>query len=82
MTRPTIAERARRFAEICKAEGADEATATDLIRQMVAKNGVTKEIAATHAARAVASVYTDRKFDNRGVGAKERRLAATQGERP
>jgi hypothetical protein len=79
--RPTIAERARSFAEICKTEGVDEAVATDMIRVMLARRGVTKEIAANNAARAVRTVYTDRKFDNREVGAKGRRLAIQGGER-
>jgi hypothetical protein len=83
MTEPrmTIAERARSFAEICKAEGVDEAVATDMIRLMLTRRGgVTNEIAAKHAARAVAAVYQDVKHDSRGVGYRERRDAYLAGK--
>jgi hypothetical protein len=74
--RMTIAERARNFADICKQEGVTDATAIDMIRLMLTrKGGVTNEIAATHAARAVAAVYTGTRFDSRGVGCRDRREA-------
>ena len=82
MTRPTIAERARSKAWLARRDGVSGDEARALIAAQLARDGTSQRIAEQHARRAVVSVYTDHKFDNRGVGAKERRLTATQGEKP
>lgn len=73
--RPTIADRARRFAEICKAEGVDEKAATDMIRQVLTRGGVADEVAGNHAARAVSTIYAGKTFGSRSIVVGESRKA-------